>query len=44
MTNFLPKNLLTVIAQDENWKIFSLMFAIIEGETKEAWIWFFQLL
>ena len=36
--------LLTVIAQDGNRNIFPLTFAIVEGEIKEALIWFFQLL
>jgi len=36
--------LLTVISQDGNRNIFPLAFAIVEGETKEALIWFFQLL
>ncbi|XP_068461662.1 uncharacterized protein [Phaseolus vulgaris] len=36
--------LLTAIAQDGNWNIFPLAFAIVEGETREALIWFFQLL
>jgi len=36
--------LLTTIAQDGNRNIFPLAFAIVEGETKEALIWFFQLL
>jgi len=36
--------LLVAIAQDGNRNIFPLAFAIVEGETKEALIWFFQLL
>jgi len=36
--------LLVAIAQDENRNIFPLAFAIVEGETKEALTWFFQLL
>jgi len=36
--------LLTVISQDGNRNIFPLAFAIVEVETKEAMIWFFQLL
>jgi len=36
--------LLTIIAQDGNRNIFPLAFAIVEGETKEAMIWFFHLL
>jgi len=36
--------LLTAIGQDGNQNIFSLAFAIVEGETKEVLIWFFQLL
>ncbi|XP_017416687.1 uncharacterized protein LOC108327502 [Vigna angularis] len=36
--------LLTAIAQDGNRNLFPLAFAIVEGETKEAMIWFFQLL
>ena len=36
--------LLTAIAQDGNRNIFQLAFAIVEGETREALIWFFQLL
>ncbi|XP_017441222.1 uncharacterized protein LOC108346671 [Vigna angularis] len=36
--------LLTAIGQDGNRNIFPLAFAIVEGETKEALIWFFQLL
>jgi len=36
--------LLTTIAQDGNRNIFSLAFAIVEGETKEAMVWFFKLL
>jgi len=33
--------LLTTITQDGNRKIFPLAFVIVEGETKEAMIWFF---
>ncbi|XP_047176992.1 uncharacterized protein LOC124844152, partial [Vigna umbellata] len=36
--------LLTAIGQDGNRNLFPLAFAIVEGETKEAMIWFFQLL
>nr|XP_007136176.1 hypothetical protein PHAVU_009G024500g [Phaseolus vulgaris]ESW08170.1 hypothetical protein PHAVU_009G024500g [Phaseolus vulgaris] len=36
--------LLTATAQDGNRNIFPLAFAIVEGETQEALIWFFQLL
>jgi len=36
--------LLTTIAQDGNRNIFPLTYAIVKGETKEALIWFFQLL
>ncbi|XP_047162577.1 uncharacterized protein LOC124832419 [Vigna umbellata] len=36
--------LLTAIAQDDNRNLFPLAFVIVEGETKEAMIWFFQLL
>jgi len=36
--------LLTTISQDGNRKIFPLTFAIVEEETKQAMIWFFQLL
>ena len=36
--------LLVAIAQDGNRNIFHLAFAIVEGETKEALIWFFHLL
>jgi len=36
--------LLTTLAQDGSCNIFPLAFAIVEGETKEALIWFFQLL
>jgi len=36
--------LLTAISQDGNQNIFLLAFAIVEGETKEALIWVFQLL
>jgi len=36
--------LLTALAQDGSCNIFPLTFAIVEGETKEALIWFFQLL
>jgi len=36
--------LLTVISQDGNRNICPLAFEIVEGETKEAMIWFFQLL
>ena len=36
--------LLTAIDQDGNRNIFPLVFAIVEGETKDALIWFFQLL
>ena len=36
--------LLTATAQDGNRNIFPLAFAIVEGETREALIWFFQLL
>ncbi|XP_047179213.1 uncharacterized protein LOC124846045 [Vigna umbellata] len=36
--------LLTAIGQDGNRNIFPLAFVIVEGETKEALIWFFQLL
>ena len=35
---------MTAIAQDGNRNIFPLAFAIVEGETREALIWFFQLL
>jgi len=33
--------LLVAIAQDGNRNIFPLAFAIVEGEAKEALIWFF---
>jgi len=36
--------LLTAIGQDGNRNIFPLAFAIVEGETKEALIWFFRML
>ena len=36
--------LLTALAQDGSRNIFPLAFAIVEGETKEALIWFFPLL
>ena len=36
--------LLVAIAQDGNRNIFPLTFAILEGDTKEALIWFFQFL
>nr|AFN88196.1 putative mutator sub-class protein [Phaseolus vulgaris] len=36
--------LLTAIAQDGNQNTFPLVFGIVEGETREALIWFFQLL
>jgi len=36
--------LLTTLAQDGSYNIFPLAFAIVEGETKETLIWFFQLL
>nr|XP_007134899.1 hypothetical protein PHAVU_010G085200g [Phaseolus vulgaris]ESW06893.1 hypothetical protein PHAVU_010G085200g [Phaseolus vulgaris] len=36
--------LLTAIGQDGNHNIFPLPFAIVEGETKVALIWFFRLL
>lgn len=36
--------LLNVIAQDENWNMFLLLFAIVEDETNEAWMWFCHLL
>ncbi|XP_068485031.1 uncharacterized protein [Phaseolus vulgaris] len=36
--------LLTATAQDGNRNIFPLAFVIVEGETREALIWFFQLL
>jgi len=36
--------LLTAISQDRNQNIFPLAFVIVEGETKEKLIWFFQLL
>jgi len=35
--------LLTATAQDGNRNIFPLAFVIVEGETREALIWFFQL-
>ena len=35
---------MTAIAQDGNRNIFPLVFAIVEGETRETLIWFFQLL
>jgi len=35
---------LTATAQDGNQNIFPLAFAIVEGETQETLIWFFQLL
>jgi len=34
--------LLTTIGQDGNHNISFLAFAIVEGETKETMIWFFQ--
>ena len=34
--------LLTTLAQDGSRNIFPLAFAIVEGETKEALIWFFS--
>jgi len=36
--------LLTATSQDGNRNIFPLAFANVEGETKKALIWFFQLL
>jgi len=36
--------LLTTLAQDGSRNIFPLAFAIVEGETKETLIWFFQFL
>lgn len=30
--------LLMVVPQDENWNIFPIDFALVEGETGEAWI------
>ena len=44
LTSKYHDTLLTAIAQDGNWNIFPLAFAIVEGETKEGMIWFFQLL
>ena len=38
------RTLLTTLAQNGSRNIFPLAFAIVEGETKEALIWFFQLL
>jgi len=35
---------LIAISQDDNRNIFTLTFAIVEGEIKEALIWFFLLL
>ena len=37
------ETLFTTIAQDDNHNIYPFDFEIIEGETKEAMIWFFQL-
>ncbi|XP_014503102.1 uncharacterized protein LOC106763420 [Vigna radiata var. radiata] len=36
--------LLTAMSQDGNRNLFPVAFAIVEGETKEAMIWFFQLI
>ena len=36
--------LLTSIAQDENQNMFPLAFAVVKGETKETWMWFFHIL
>jgi len=44
MTGRYQGTLLTTLAQDGSRNIFPLAFAIVEGETKEALIWFFQLL
>jgi len=44
LTGKYHKTFLTAISQDGNRNIFPLAFAIVEGETKEALIWFFQLL
>nr|XP_007152220.1 hypothetical protein PHAVU_004G111700g [Phaseolus vulgaris]ESW24214.1 hypothetical protein PHAVU_004G111700g [Phaseolus vulgaris] len=43
LTGKYHENFLTAIGQDGNQNIFPLTFAIVEGETKEALIWFFCL-
>jgi len=44
LTGKYHETLLTTISQDGNRNSFPLAFTIVEGETKEALIWFFQLL
>jgi len=44
LTGKYHETLLIAIGQDDNYNIFPMTFAIVEGETKEAMIWFFQLL
>jgi len=44
LTSRYHATLLTVVALDGNRNLFPLAFAIVEGETKETLIWFFQLL
>jgi len=44
LTGKYHETLLTAIGQDGNRNVFPLAFAIVEGETKEAFIWFFRLL
>ena len=36
--------LLTASAQDANYQIFPLAFAVIDGENDQAWTWFFSKL
>ena len=42
LTRIYQGTLLTTLAQDETRNIFPLAFAIVEGETREALIWFFS--
>ncbi|XP_027927775.1 uncharacterized protein LOC114184659 [Vigna unguiculata] len=44
LTRIYQGTLLTTLAQDETRNIFPLAFAIVEGETREALIWFFSIL
>ena len=44
LTGKYPDTLLIVITQDRDQNMFPLAFAIVEGETKEAWMWFLHYL
>jgi len=36
--------LLAVVGRDGNDQMYPIAFAVVEGETKEAWAWFFKQL